>query len=151
MVDQFVLSVKLSIFFSGIFLWVGMITGVWKYFQISRSVQARAHYYVDIAHRSSLLYAPATLIVGVLAYFSVWSESVNLLFVLINIFFFAFSILVYICHGFLQDTTNQFKEPHKIGHFTIHKVLMRVAMILLVIGEVGATMGLLIGVYINLF
>jgi phage shock protein PspC (stress-responsive transcriptional regulator) len=151
MVDQFVLSVKLSIFFSGIFLWVGMITGVWKYFQISRSVQARAHYYVDIAHRSSLLYAPATLIVGVLAYFSAWSESVNLLFVLINIFFFAFSILVYICHGFLQDTTNQFKEPHKIGHFTIHKVLMRVAMILLVIGEVGATMGLLIGVYINLF
>ena len=60
-------SVSLAIIFSGVFLWVGMLTGVWKYYQIRHSEQARAHYYVDIAHRSSLLYAPASLIIAVLA------------------------------------------------------------------------------------
>ena len=89
-------SVSLAIIFSGVFLWVGMLTGVWKYYQIRHSEQARAHYYVDIAHRSSLLYAPASLIIAVLAYFSVWSEGVNLILVLINLFFFSFSILSYV-------------------------------------------------------
>mgnify|MGYP006897788693 FL=1 len=64
------LAVKLAILFSGIFLWVGMLTGVWKYLQIRNSAQSRAHYYVDIAHRSSLLYAPAAIILAVLAYYS---------------------------------------------------------------------------------
>ena len=81
-------AVKIAIVFSGIYLWVGMLTGVWKYAQIRKSELARAHYYVDIAHRSSLLYAPASLIIAVLAYFSVWNELLNLILVLINLFFF---------------------------------------------------------------
>ena len=85
------LAVQWGIVFSGIFLWVGMLTGVWKYWQIATSLQARAHYYVDIAHRSSLLYAPASLILAVLSYFSAWSAWTNLLCVLLNIFFFSFS------------------------------------------------------------
>ena len=95
------ISVKLALLFSGIYLWVGMLTGVWKYYQISRSDLARAHYYVDIAHRSSLLYAPATLILAVMAYCSVWTESVNFSFVAINLIFFTFSIASYVVHGFL--------------------------------------------------
>ena len=55
------LAVRLALIFSGIFLWVGMLTGVWKYWQLRASTQARAHYYVVIAHRSGLLYAPASL------------------------------------------------------------------------------------------
>lgn len=43
-------AVQLAIVFSGIFLWIGMVTGVWKYWQICRSELSRAHYYVDIAH-----------------------------------------------------------------------------------------------------
>ena len=82
-------AVRIAIVFSGVYLWVGMLTGVWKYWQISRSAQARAHYYVDIAHRSSLLYAPATLIIAVMAYYSSWSEFVNLSCVLVNLFFLA--------------------------------------------------------------
>ena len=62
-------AVAWAVLFSGVFLWVGMLTGVWKYYQIRHSAQARAHYYVDIAHRSSLLYAPASLIIAILAYF----------------------------------------------------------------------------------
>lgn len=151
--DHLVLSasVQLAIVFSGIYLWVGMLTGVWKYYQISRSAQARAHYYVDIAHRSSLLYAPATLILAVLAYFSVWSESLNYVFVLINLIFFSFSILSYILHGFLKDTTNQFKQPHQLGQFHLPKILMRLAMILLVLAEVLGTGALLLGVILRFY
>lgn len=144
-------SVSLAILFSGIFLWVGMLTGVWKYYQIHHSEQARAHYYVDIAHRSSLLYAPASLILAVLTYFSVWSEVVNLTFVLINLFFFSFSIASYVLHGFLKDTTNQFKEPHQVGTMHLPKILLRIAMLLLVLGEIVATGGLLLGMFNTLF
>ena len=143
-------SVSLAIIFSGIFLWVGMLTGVWKYYQISHSEQARAHYYVDIAHRSSLLYAPASLIIAVLAFFSVWAEGLNLIFVLINLFFFSFSILSYVLHGWLKDTTNQFKQPHQMGRWNLPKWILSSAMIFLVIGELGATAGLLLGAIIGL-
>lgn len=144
------LSVKLAIVFSAVYLWVGMLTGVWKYVQISRSTQARAHYYVDIAHRSSLLYAPATLILSVMAYFSIWSAQVNLICIVINLIFFSFSILSYVLHGILKDTTNQFKQPHRLGQYSLPKIIMRMLMILLVIGEVGATSILLIGLVLSL-
>ena len=143
-------SVAWAIIFSGGFLWVGMLTGVWKYYQIRHSPQARAHYYVDIAHRSSLLYAPASLIIAVLAYFSAWSEGLNLIFVLINLFFFSFSILSYVLHGWLKDTTNQFKQPHQMGHWHLPKWMLSSAMIFLVIGELGATAGLLLGTMLGL-
>ena len=143
-------SVSLAIIFSGVFLWVGMLTGVWKYYQIRHSEQARAHYYVDIAHRSSLLYAPASLIIAVLAYFSVWSEGFNLIFVLINLFFFSFSILSYVLHGWLKDTSNQFKVPHQMGRWQLPKWMLTSAMIALVVGELGATAGLLLGAILGL-
>ena len=138
-------AVAWAVLFSGIFLWVGMLTGIWKYYQIRQSPQARAHYYVDIAHRSSLLYAPASLIIAVLAYFSVWNELLNLILVLINLFFFSFSILSYILHGWLKDTTNQFKQPHQVGRWHLPKWMLSSAMILLIVGELGATAGLLLG------
>lgn len=138
-------AVAWAVLFSGIFLWVGMLTGIWKYYQIRQSAQARAHYYVDIAHRSSLLYAPASLIIAVLAYFSVWNELLNLILVLTNLFFFSFSILSYILHGWLKDTTNQFKQPHQVGRWHLPKWMLSSAMILLIVGELGATAGLLLG------
>ena len=145
------LSVRLALLFSGIYLFVGMLTGVWKYVQISRSEIARAHYYVDIAHRSSLLYAPATLILAIMAFFSSWSESTNLFFILINLIFFSFSIASYVLHGWLKDTNNQFKQPHQLGKMELPKMILRLAMILLVIGEIGATGGLLLGMFNQLF
>ncbi|WP_180176097.1 MULTISPECIES: hypothetical protein [unclassified Acinetobacter] len=143
-------AVAWAVLFSGVFLWVGMLTGVWKYYQIRHSAQARAHYYVDIAHRSSLLYAPASLIIAILAHFSVWSEGLNFTFVLINLFFFSFSILSYVLHGWLKDTTNQFKQPHQMGRWHLPKWMLSSAIILLIIGELGATAGLLLGTMIGL-
>ncbi|MBP6190283.1 MAG: hypothetical protein KA331_00695 [Acinetobacter sp.] len=134
-----------AIVFSGIFLWIGMLTGVWKYLQIRRSVQGRAHYYVDIAHRSSLLYAAASLILAVLSTFSVLSDFVALVCVLANLFYFAMSVLIYIVHGLLQDTTNQFKQPHRLGKLTLPAWCMSVMMLSLIVAELGATTVLLLG------
>jgi hypothetical protein len=50
-------AVKIAIVFSGIYLWVGMLTGVWKYAQIRQSELARAHYYVDM-HIGAVCYTP---------------------------------------------------------------------------------------------
>ena len=138
-------SVSLAIIFSGVFLWVGMLTGVWKYYQIRHSEQARAHYYVDIAHRSSLLYAAASLILAVLSTFSVLSDFVALVCVLANLFYFAMSVLIYIVHGLLQDTTNQFKQPHRLGKLTLPAGCMSVMMLSLIVAELGATTVLLLG------
>lgn len=145
------LAVKLAILFSGIFLWVGMLTGVWKYLQIRNSAQSRAHYYVDIAHRSSLLYAPATLILAVLAYYSQFSETINLICVILNLAFFSFSIGAYILHGVLKDTTNQFKKPHQLGKVQLPGILMTFAMIGLIVAELGGTGILLWGAAQGLF
>ena len=134
-----------AIVFSGIFLWVGMLTGVWKYLQIRRSVQGRAHYYVDIAHRSSLLYAAASLILAVLSTFSVLSDFVALVCVLANLFYFAMSVLIYMVHGLLQDTTNQFKQPHRLGKLTLPAWCMSVMMLSLIVAELGATSVLWLG------
>ena len=151
MFDHFSIAMKLAILFSGVYLWLGMLTGVWKYWQIRHSTQARAHYYVDIAHRSSLLYASATLILAVLAGFSIWSETWNLIFVMINLVFFSASILSYALHGYLKDTTNQFKVPHQLGNKVLPRTMMTLAMVLLVVGELFVTGMLVIGTGLNLF
>ena len=138
-------SVKIAVIFAGIFLWVGMLTGVLKYWQMRQSPQARAHYYTDIAHRSSLLYAPASLIIAVMAYWSIWAEWLNLLCVIFNLIFFSSSILAYVLHGVLQDTTNQFRTPHQLGQRRIPAIFMTLAMLGLIGAEVGGTGVLLLG------
>ena len=138
-------AAQLAIVFSGVFLWIGMLTGVWKYYQIRHSEQARAHYYVDIAHRSSLLYAAASLILAALATFTVLSDAVVLICVFANVLFFTFAILAYILHGLLKDTTNQYKQPHQLGRFTLPAWCMTMAMLALIVAELGATTVLLLG------
>ena len=142
-------ATELAIIFSGIFLWVGMITGVWKYYQIRNTELARAHYYVDIAHRSSLLYAAASLILAALSFFTSLSDALSLFCVIANLFFFSMSILVYIIHGMLKDTTNQFKQPHKLGQWSIPRWCMTFLMLNLIIVELGATTVLLLGTIVR--
>jgi len=142
-------ATQLAIVFSGIFLWVGMLTGVWKYYQIRHSELARAHYYVDIAHRSSLLYAAASLILAALSFFTILSDAWTLFCVVANLFFFAMSILIYILHGLLKDTTNQFKQPHQVGRWTLPAWCMTLMMLSLIIVELGATGILVVGTIVQ--
>lgn len=149
-IEDLSFAVRIGLLFSGVFLWVGMLTGVWKYLEIQKSAQARAHYYVDIAHRSSLLYAPAALILAMLAYFSVWSDQINLICVVLNLCFFSFAILSYVLHGWLQDTHNQFKQPYRLGKSVLPSWLLKSAMWALVLVEVFATAILLLGAGLRL-
>lgn len=142
-------ATQFAIVFSGIFLWIGMLTGVWKYYQIRHTEFARAHYYVDIAHRSSLLYAPASLILAVLSYFTVLSDTLVLFCVIANLFYFTMSILTYILHGLLKDTTNQFKQPHQLGRWVLPSWCMTLMMLSLIIAELGATTILVFGTIVK--
>jgi hypothetical protein len=124
---------------SGFFL-VGLLTGAWKYAWISRTAAtlARAPVYVDIAHRTSLLYSFACLLLGELAAASAWSNTVNLVAAVVLVTFFASSVLGYIVHGVLRDTENQLQVPHRLGSRTIHPAAMKAFMFALIAGEVGA-------------
>ena len=103
----------------GIFFLVGLLTGAWKYVQVANSEKARAHYYVDIAHRASLMYAFACLVLERFALLSVWEDWVNTLAVLACLIFFALAIGSYILHGMLKDTRNQLQKPHSMGAATV--------------------------------
>ena len=86
-----------------------------------------------------------------MAAFSVWSALWNLVFVLLNLIFFSVSILSYVLHGFLQDTNNQFKEPHRLGKRILPKTVMTLSMFLLVLSELFATGMLILGTGLYLF
>lgn len=121
-------ATMVTLFAAGAIFLAALILGIWKYRQMATSPNHLAHPYVDIAHRAALLYSFATLLVAVFVELSAWPEWVNLTAALTMIIFFVGAIGSYILHGAKRDTTNQF-DP---GDRAIH-----VAMIALVIGEVG--------------
>ncbi len=138
-------AVCLAILGSGFLLLVGLLTGVWKYTAIMASEKSRAPYYVDIAHRASLMYSFSALVLAVLAGFSVWSSMVNFWAVLANLVYFSLSIGTYVIHGALRDTQNQLARPHKLGKKTLPNILISGFMWSLIVAEVGGTVVLLAG------
>jgi hypothetical protein len=93
-----------------IFVWA-LLLGVWKYRQMATSPEAKAHFYVDTAHRAALLYSFATLLIAAFVELSEWSTAVNLAAAFAVISFFVAAIAFYVFHGLTQDTDNQFREP----------------------------------------
>ena len=122
------LAVKLTLAASGIFLFVGLIGGVLKYRGIMTSPDHRAHPYIDIAHRASLLYSFAALVMAALLNFSPYSDQVQLLITGVPLFFFAVAIARYYRLGLEGKVTNQFQERN----FTTTW-----GMLLLIVGELG--------------
>ncbi len=135
----------LALWSCGLFFLVGLLTGVWKYVQIRSSDKARAHYYVDIAHRASLMYAFACLVLERFAVLSVWPEWVNVLAVLASVLFFALAVGSYILHGALKDTRNQLQKPHAFGAGSLPAWLISGFMWVLVIAEIGGFLVLFAG------
>jgi hypothetical protein len=124
----------LALWSCGLFFLTGLLTGVWKYVQIRGSDKARAHYYVDVAHRASLMYAFACLVLERFASLSVWPEWVNVL-----------AVGSYILHGALKDTRNQLQKPHAFGSGFLPAGLMTAFMWALVAGEIGGFLVLFAG------
>jgi hypothetical protein len=130
-------AVRLSLIAAGIFFSSGLLTGAWKYFHIARSANAQAPVYVDIAHRTSLFYSFAALLVAQFAALSAFSPQVNLWAAAVPLAFFGGAIAGYIIHGLLNDTDNQFRAPHKVGAMALPKGGLHGFMWLLMLGEIG--------------
>ncbi len=134
---------------SGAFLLVGMLTGIWKYRHMMTSANAEAPYYVNIAHRTSLMYSFATLVLYAMAQHSVWSNTVNFLAVLVSVGFYAAAIGTYVLHGLLRDTDNQLQKPHKLGHAELPSWAIGTFMLGLIVGEVGGAAVLFSGMVLG--
>lgn len=122
------LAVKLTLAASGVFLIIGLIGGVLKYREIMTSSNHQAHPYIDIAHRASLLYSFAALVMATLLMFSPYSESTQLIITLAPLFFFAIAIAQYFKLGLEGKVTNQFNKRSFNTTW---------GMLVLIVGEVG--------------
>ncbi|WP_433607199.1 hypothetical protein [Prescottella agglutinans] len=130
------IDTRLTLLLAGLIFLLALVLGAWKYHGMRTSPDHLAHPYVDIAHRSALMYSFATLLVSVFVELSDWPTAVNATCAGILVFFFVVAIGSYIVHGARRDTTNQFERPDAV---------LRVSMIALVVGEIGAFAVLLAG------
>ena len=136
----------LAILAAGGFFLVGLLTGVWKYQQIHSRENAEAHPYVNIAHRTALLYAFACLLLAQFARLSVLSDLVNTIAVAVQVVFFAAAVLSYVVHGWLADTDNQLRKPHQLGKSRVPGGVVALFMWALIAGEIGGFVVLFYGV-----
>ena len=128
---------QLCLLADGIFFMTGLLTGWWKYRCIAASPQAVAPAYVDIAHRASLLYSFAALLLREFVPYSPLSATGTLFAAGLPLLYFAFAITGYIVHGSLRDTDNQLRAPHQLGSRTIPGFLVHSFMWALGAAEIG--------------
>lgn len=136
------LDTRVTLLAAGLLFLLALGLGVWKYRQMATSADHLAHPYVDIAHRSSLLYSFATLLIAAFVELSSWPTWVNLTAAAVVVFFFLVAIGSYIVHGARRDTTNQFEHPTA----TLH-----IGMVALIVGEMGGFAVLLAGFVVGQF
>jgi hypothetical protein len=136
---------KLALASSGLFLLFGMLTGIWKYLAIRASDKAEAPYYVSIAHRTALMYAFACLVLAEIGKHSAFDATVDFWATLFPIIFFALAVAMYVLHGFLNDTDNQLRKPHRLGPATLPGLFISVFMWALIAAETGGFAILLYG------
>jgi hypothetical protein len=127
----------LAILSAGLFFMVALLTGVWKWRQIMASADHCAHPYVDIAHRASLMYSFAAMLLASFASLSAWHANIDLVATGLPLFYFAFAIATYVWHGARRDTDNQFRERNFVSTW---------GMWTLVVAEIGGFMVLFAGV-----
>lgn len=145
------LAEKICLSAAFLFFMTGLITGIWKYRHMVRSENATSPVYVDIAHRSSLLYSFAALLLAAFSAHSVFADWANTIAALATLVFFAFAIATYVIHGLLQDTDNQLRRPHRLGRRLMPPWVTGFFMISLIAGEVGGALvlgtGALLGIW----
>jgi hypothetical protein len=121
-------AIKLALFSSGVFFLVGLLTGIWKFRAMTTRPSHKAPVYVDTAHRASLLYSFAALLLARFVEFSPFPTWVSVSAVAAPLAFFASAIATYLWLGFREETDNQF-ERRTHGNTW--------GMWLLIAGEVG--------------
>ncbi|CCK74959.1 conserved hypothetical protein [Oleispira antarctica RB-8] len=139
------LSVKISLTSAFAFFMLALITGVWKYSLMTQSDKGQSRYYVDIAHRSSFLYAYAALLLAVFAYLSQFPDWLNTLAVVGSVSFYMAAVLGYVYQGMLNKTNNQIrssirKEPSSTPMWLTHLFTFS-----LIVAEIGGALVLGLG------
>jgi len=134
------LAEKICLSAAFLFFMTGLLTGIWKYRHMAQSKDATSPAYVDIAHRSSLLYSFAALLLAAFSAHSVLPEWINVAAAVSALAFFAFAISTYVLHGLLQDTDNQLRRPHRLGQRLLPPWITGFSMLLLIVAEVGGTL-----------
>ncbi|KYP11542.1 MAG: hypothetical protein A0129_06720 [Limnobacter sp. CACIAM 66H1] len=134
---------------AGVFLLVGLFSGLWKFLQMWRSEQGLAHPYLDIAHRASLLYGFACLTLAILAHFSTFSPNYNLFAAVTVIVFFALAVTGYLIQAALNGPDNQLRQPHKLGNHPMPRAGLALFMVALILAEIGGTLYLFAGALQN--
>ncbi len=138
-------ALRLCVLAAALFFLAGLLTGAWKYFAMAASPAATAPVYVDIAHRASLLYSFAALLIAQLVRVSAWSTTINFWAAAAPLTFFALAIGGYLLHGWLGDTDNQFRKPQAIGAWRLPRGALHGFMWLLMIAEIGGVIVLIAG------
>ena len=130
---------QLAIIAAGIFFLNALLSGIWKYLEIAASEDGCAHPYIDIAHRASLMYAFAAILIAVFVEISQLPDMVEFLACLAMLVYFALAIATYMVQGFLKKTDNQLRDaPPSTGWF----------MWSLIVTEVGGFCVLFYGVLV---
>jgi hypothetical protein len=124
------------LFFAGIIFLGALLLGVLKWQRMANSPNGLAHPYIDIAHRSALLYSFATGLVAAFVEFSRWPQAVNLSAAGAMIFLFMVTITNYLRLGLQGQTDNQMRNPPRS---------MQIVLAVLIIGEIGGFIVLLAG------
>lgn len=100
-----------ALFAAELYFMAALLTGCWKYFCIRNSDKAEAPYYVNIAHRAALMYSFSALLLAVFASLSAFSDTVNLVAVILPLIYFTLAIARYIQLGIRNTTDNQHLNP----------------------------------------
>lgn len=133
---------QIAIIAAGVFFLNGLLTGVWKFRQIDKSPENKAHPYVDIAHRSSLLYSFAAILIANFIEISQLSPAIEVAATLLLISYFAIAITGYMIQGAAQKTDNQLRNMSRT---------IRWFMWSLVAAEIGGFLVLFYGVLVAIF
>ncbi len=132
-------AAKLAVTAAGVFFLTALITGIWKYLQMRDSPTGRAHVYVDTAHRASLLYSFAALLLERFVELSTFSSGVELVATAFPLLFFAAAIANYIVQGRLAETENMLAGPK--GRTSA----VTGFMVALIVAEIGGFLVLFLG------
>ncbi len=137
--------------FTILFFSIGLLTGIWKYYHIEKSSTASAPEYVNVSHRTALMYSFSTLVLEKLCSLSLLEDRINLVASLVVLIFFFLAVFTYIIHGILNDTDNQLKKPNRLGNLILPNFISRTFMSMLIIAELGGFAVLAYGASLGLF
>lgn len=135
------LAAQFALLSGGWFLLVGLLTGVWKYRHMMASGDGTAPTYVNVAHRASLLYAFASIVMFELVLRSPFSPAVELVAVAAPVAFFTFAVASYVLNGRTRLTDNMFRDPP-------NPRVLKLAMWGLIVAEIGGV-GLLVTGFVS--